>query len=87
MMASENNNRDVESFALGMIVLALLYFIFLKKRGGCGCKGGGASIAPARPGGCTASSVVQLPATNPGVSLGGQSYSGTGAFGQSSVVS
>ena len=84
-MADNNNNRDIESFALGMIVLAILYFVFLRKAGkGCGC-GSGTAALPKAKSGCT--SVMQLTSANPGVSLGGQSYSGSGAFGESSVVS
>ena len=91
-------NRETETFALGLIIAAIVYFFFRRqldsvletgggggrsrasggggstKGGGCGCGGGCGDRSTALP-------------SNPGVSIGNQSYnSGAAAFDSSSVA-
>jgi hypothetical protein len=97
-------NKNTEYFALGLIVAAIVYFLFRRQLertlgvsggGGNGAgssKSNGGSSSGGGGGGCSCSggcaSQASVPPSNPGVSLGGQSYnSKTGAFGESSVIS
>lgn len=93
-------NRETETFALGLIIAAIVYFLFRGQLdkvlagggngggsrspagggggkgsgGGCGCGGGCGSASDTLP-------------TNPGISVGNQSYnSGPAAFGAATVA-
>jgi hypothetical protein len=90
---AENDNRNTENFVLGLIVAAIVYFFFLRNgaggilnatRGGAGNGATSNGATKSCCGGCTDAS--QLP-SNPGVSLGNESFnSGADAFGSSSVA-
>lgn len=88
---AENDNRNVENFVLGMIVAAIIYFLFRREisklnTGGNGKKNLLDNGAPAKSSGCGCGGGDSLP-TNPGISLGNQSYNSTAnAFGSSSVA-
>ncbi len=94
-----DNDSKVGAFALGIVLTALLFLFLHRSRKGssCGCKtnaqskenGSGAtgsvSFATCPCGGSVPSTSSILP-TNPGVSIGGESFSGEGSFSSSSVV-
>jgi len=86
------------AFALGIIVTALLFlFVHRMFRKGCGCSSGKtssdhsanlASVNAVSSGCCCSgdkSNAPQVLPSNPGISIGGQSYNGSESFGSSSV--
>ena len=82
-MAEERNS---ENFALGIIVAAILFLLFRKEFGKGKTTETHETAQPAISAcGCSGASAVQAPPTNPGVSLGNQSYSAA-PFQQSTVV-
>ena len=81
------DERNTENFALGLIVAAILFLLFrkqlMKLEGG---KTSAEENIPLSSCGCGAGGGTQEPAQNPGVSIGGESYSTGIPFRQSSVV-
>jgi hypothetical protein len=95
-----DENRNTETFVLGLIVAAIVYFLFRRQLDralgvSSGGNGGGNGTGSTKNGGgggcgcgggCASQSI--MPPTNPGVSPGNQSYnSEAGAFSESSVIS
>jgi hypothetical protein len=94
-------NRETETFALGLIVAAIVYFLFRRQldavlgvggrgnRPGASNGGGGGKSSTGSGCGCGGgcdSAASKLP-TNPGISIGNQSYnSGQAAFESASVA-
>jgi hypothetical protein len=78
-----DNNRDVESFALGLILAVLLYLVWTSrfwKRGGHGAfpnlSGSSAGPGPNQAGGCGCGGGKVGNYSEAPISLGGQSLSG-----------
>ena len=90
---AENDNRNTENFVLGLIVAAIVYFIFRRQLdralGIPSSRGIGAGATPGGGGGgCGCGCPAGQPEPeNPGVSVGNQSYnSGADAFGSASLA-
>lgn len=76
--------RNTENFALGLIVAAIVFLLFRREFGKRMERGAEKQPIAAAPS-CCGTLIEQAPSTNPGVSIGGESYSIL-PFKQSSVT-
>jgi hypothetical protein len=81
MAENSRENRDTESFVLGLIVAAIIYLFFRREiakllGAGGGAVGGGKGSggASAGNGSCGCSALAIAAPTNPGISIGNESF-------------